>query len=111
MYGALLGTNQVANSLSPPRLDRFWVVTASCLIAKKMFGDPFGPLSPPSMAIMSPLCPRYAAQAGPEKMGSLVLISAPTGSWEGPSPFGACSSPHMAPGAPIQVPIAVPAGP
>jgi hypothetical protein len=28
-----------------------------------------------------------------------------------PSPFGACSSPPMAPVAPLQVPIAVPAGP
>jgi hypothetical protein len=47
MYSALLGTNQVANSLPPPRLDRFRVVTAARLIAKKMFGDPSGPLSPP----------------------------------------------------------------
>jgi hypothetical protein len=58
MYSALLVANQVANSLPPPRLDRFRVVTASCLIAKKMFGDPFGPLSPPSMAILIPLGPR-----------------------------------------------------
>lgn len=58
MYSASLGINQAANSLPPPRLDRFRVITASCLIAKKMFSDPFGPLSPPSMAIPSPLGPR-----------------------------------------------------
>lgn len=46
---------------APPRLDRFRVGMALCLSAKKMFGDPSGPLSPPRWPSGCPRCPRYMA--------------------------------------------------
>jgi len=61
MYCALLFTNQAAKFVLAPRLDLFRVAMALYSIAKKMFGNPFGPLSPPRWSSGCPRCPPYMA--------------------------------------------------
>lgn len=69
------------SSSSPPRLDLFRVAMALYSIAKKMFGDPFGPLSPPSMVLWMPPMSPVRGLDGPVTTGFAGSTSAPTGSW------------------------------
>jgi len=115
MYSAPLGTNQVANSLPPPPpgpvSGGHGVVLDRQEDVRRPVRAPLPPLdghpAPPRPPVGGPYGTGKDGIFGPDLGADRFLGGVPPP----PSPFGTCSSPPMAPVAPLQVPIAVPAGP
>ena len=115
MYSAPLGINQVANSLPPPPpgpvSGGHGVVLDRQEDVRRPVRAPLPPLDghpePPRPPVGGPYGTGKDGIFGSDIGADRFLGGVPPP----PSPFGACSSPPMAPVAPLQVPIAVPAGP